>query len=251
MCRMLAYSGTIDDANGTLKEFRRLAEEGKAPPGAVLGHKDGWGIICYAKSIPKELGRRTGNAMVDELYVSASKEAARLRPRILVAHLRKASPGMEISLENTQPLQRGSWSFAHNGTIWSPTFRRSSGHSDSVIFFEKLLENIQRQSDSDTMDQKILKEVKQLRKIIVDNPDSKGRTYTSVTFILSDGNSLWILRDYSDDRDEDYYTMHYLHSRDCILFCQQKIIPGNWKSIDNKRMAIVNNENELDVVECL
>jgi hypothetical protein len=116
---------------------------------------------------------------------------------------------------------------------------------------EKLLENIQRRSDSNTLDQIILKEVKQLRKMTIDNPDSKGRTYTSITFILSDGNSLWVLRDHNDDRDEDYYTMHYLHSADCILFCQQKIIPGNWKSIENKRMAIVDRENELDIVECL
>ena len=251
MCRMLAYSGTIDDANGTLREFRRLAEEGQAPAGECLGHKDGWGIVCYDKGMPKELGRRTGNAMANEQYLDASKEAVKLRPRILLAHLRKASPGIEISLENTQPLQRGSWSFAHNGTIWSPSFKRSSRQSDSVIFFEKLLENIQRRSDSDTLDQRILKEVKQLRKMIVDNPDSKGRTYTSITFILSDGNSLWVLRDCNNDRDEDYYTMHYVRSADCILFCQQKIIPGNWKSIENKRMGIVNRENELDIVECI
>lgn len=250
MCRMLAYSGTVDDANDTLREFRQLAEVGKAPAGEPLGHKDGWGIICYAKGMPKELGRRTGNAIVDERYVSASKEAAKLSPRILLAHLRKASPGMEISLENTQPLQRGSWSFAHNGTIWSPSFRRSRGHSDSVIFFEELLENIQRKSDSDTVDQRILKAVKQLRKIIVDNPDSKGKTYTSITFILSDGNSLWVLRDYNDDRDEDYYTMHYLHSANCILFCQQKIVPGNWKSMDNKSMTVVDAENNLKIVDC-
>jgi predicted glutamine amidotransferase len=201
--------------------------------------------------MPKELGRRTGDAMIDEQYLDAAKEAVRLRPRILLAHLRKASPGMGISLENTQPLQRGSWSFAHNGTVWSPSFKRSSLQSDSVVFFEKLLENIQRRSDSNTLDQIILKEVKQLRKMTIDNPDSKGRTYTSITFILSDGNSLWVLRDHNDDRDEDYYTMHYLHSADCILFCQQKIIPGNWKSIENKRMAIVDRENELDIVECL
>jgi predicted glutamine amidotransferase len=248
---MLAYSGTINDAYGTLREFRRLAEEGKAPAGESLGHRDGWGIICYDKGMPKELGRRTGNATLDEFYVDASKEAARLRPRILLAHLRKASRGMEISLENTQPLQRGSWSFAHNGTIWSPRFRRGGGQSDSVIFLEKLLENIQTRSDSDRMDQRILKEVKQLRKIIVDNPDSNGRTYTSITFILSDGNSLWVLRDYNDDRDEDYYTMHYLHSADFTLFCQQKIIPGNWKSIENRRMAVVDRENELEIVQCL
>jgi len=251
MCRMLAYSGTIDDAGSALREFRRLAEEGSVPVGVSSGHKDGWGILCYEKDRPKELGRRTGNAASDELYVNAINEAARVLPRILLVHLRKASPGVSISLENTQPFQRSSWVFAHNGTIWSPKFKRDSGRSDSVIFFENLLENIQRRPDSEMMNQRILKEVKQLRKMIVANPDANGRTYTSITFILSDGNSLWVLRDYSDDRDGDYYTMYYLRSSDGTLFCQQKIIPGNWKTLENKRMAIVNQENELEIAECL
>ena len=247
---MLASYGTIGNADNTLRAFRDLAEEGMAPVGESLGHKDGWGIVCYAKGMPKELGRQPSNAMADDLYVNALDEAVRLRPSILIAHLRKASPGIEISLENTQPLQNGSWSFAHNGTIWSHSFRLG-GHSDSIIFFEKLLENVQRRSDSDTLTQRILEAVAQLRKAILDNPDSKGRTYTSITFILSDGNSMWVLRDCNDDRDKDYYTMHYLHSENYILFCQQKIIPGKWESIENKTMAIVNPDNELNIVECL
>lgn len=250
MCRILAYAGINDDASSTLREFRRLAEEGNAPPGELLGHKDGWGIMCYADGVLKELGRRPENAMTDELYVSASNEAARTRPRILMAHLRKASPGIEISLENTQPLRCGSWSFAHNGTIWSPNFRRSNGQSDSIVFFEKLLEKIQTKSELDTMDQRLSQAVLHLRNTILDNPDSKGRTYTSITFILSDGNSLWVLRDYNDNHDEEYYTMHYLHSTECVLFCQQQIIPGNWKSLDNQSMAIVDRENNLDIVRC-
>jgi predicted glutamine amidotransferase len=249
MCRLLAYSGSIDDANGVLREFRRLAEEGNAPPGEAPGHKDGWGIMCYADGILKELGRRPEDALTDGLYVSASNEAARIRPKILIAHLRKASPGIGISLENTQPLRNGSWSFAHNGTIWSPNFRRSNGQSDSIVLFEKLLEKIQRKSGSDTMDQRLSQAVLQLRNVILQNPDSEGRTYTSITFILSDGNSLWVIRDYRDDHDEEYYTMHYMISTDCILFCQQQIIPGNWKSLGNKSMAIVDPENNLDIVQ--
>lgn len=247
MCRILAFSGNID-ANGALREFRCLAEEGNPPPGELPGHKDGWGIICYADGILRELGRQPTNAMTDDLYVNASNEAARICPKILIAHLRKASPGIGISLENTQPFQSDSWSFAHNGTIWSPKFRRCNGESDSKILFEKLLKEIQKKSDSETMDHGILKAVMQLRKAVLDNPDSKGRTYTSMTFVLSDGTSMWVLRDYNDPHDEEYYTMHYLHSRDSILFCQQQIIPGNWESLDNNSMAIVDRENNINIV---
>ena len=251
MCRMLAYSGAIRDADTTLGKFRHLAETGMAPPGESPGHKDGWGILGYVDGLPTELGKRAANAQADELYVNALDKASSLRPSLLLAHLRKASPGVAKTLDNTQPLQHGSWSFAHNGTIWSPTFMPSNGHSDSIVFFEKLLEKIQDRSDPDKTNQRILKAVVKLRKFIVDHPDSKGRTYTSITFILSDGNSLWVLRDYSDSSDEKYYTMRYLESADSILFCQEKIITGNWKSLDNKSMAIVDPERNLEIVECL
>lgn len=247
---MLAYSGAISNADSTLREFRQLAERGMAPAGESLGHKDGWGIVCYANGLPKEIGKLAANAATDELYVNALNKASSLRPSVLLAHLRKASPGVAISLENTQPLQHSPWSFAHNGTIWSPSFMRGDGSSDSMIFFEKLLGNIQDRSDSDKMNQRILKAVVKLRGIILDHPDSEGRTYTSITFILSDGTSLWVLRDYNDSSDDKYYTMHYLQSAGCILFCQEKIIPGNWKSLDNKSMAIVDSNRNL-VVECL
>ena len=251
MCRMLAYSGAISDADNTLREFRHLAERGMVLPGASLGHKDGWGIVCYDSGMPKELGKQTSNAMADESYVRALNETSKLHPNLLLAHLRKASPGVAISLENTQPLQHGPWSFAHNGTIWSPSFMHGDGHSDSSMFFEKLLGNIKSKSEPDKLDQKILKAVVTLRGLIVNHPDSKGRTYSSITFMLSDGNSLWVLRDFNDRRDEEYYTMHYLQSHDCILFCQEQIIPGNWKSLDNKSMAIVDSERNLEIIERL
>ena len=250
MCRMLAYSGTTSDADNILRKFRELAERGMAPPGESLGHKDGWGIVCYDHSIPKELGRRPSNAMEDELYTNALNQTSRLRPNLLLAHLRNASPGVAISLENTQPLHRGSWSFAHNGTIWAPPFMQNNGPSDSVIFFEKLLENFQDRLDSDKLNQRILSAVVKLRELITDHPDSERRTYTSITFILTNGESLWVLRDFNDSSDEEYYTMHYLQSASWILFCQEKIIPGDWKSLDNKSMAIFDPEGKLEIVAC-
>jgi predicted glutamine amidotransferase len=247
---MLAYSGGLDDTNDVLREFRILVDKGNVPRGAPPGHKDGWGITCYADGTLKELRRQPTNAITDELYVTASNEAARIKPKILIAHLRKASPGIGISLENTQPLRRDSWSFAHNGTVWSPSFRRKNGQSDSIVFFEKLLESIQSKSDSGKMHERIANSVMQLRKSILDNPDSNGKTYTSITFILSDGKSLYVLRDFNEEQDENYYTMYYLQSTDCVLFCQQQITPGDWKSLDNRSMAAVGPKKDLEIVRC-
>ena len=248
MCRMLAYSGATSNTDNILREFRQLAERGMAPPGESPGHKDGWGILCYDHNLPKELGRRPSNAMEDKLYMNTLNQASRLRPNLLLAHLRKASPGVTISLENTQPLYRGTWSFAHNGTIWSPLFMQNNGPSDSVIFFEKLLDTIRDRPASDNLNQRILRAVGNLRRLIIDHPDSERRTYTSITFILSNGKTLWVLRDFNDSSDEEYYTMHCLQSADCILFCQEKITPGDWESLDNGSMAIVDQDRKLEIV---
>ena len=170
---MLAYSGDYDDTPRTLEKFRRLAEVGKVLQGVSPGHKDGWGITCYINGTLKELGRRPTDAMADERYTTASKEAARIRPQILIAHLRKASPGMEKSLPNTQPLRWDSWTFGHNGTIWSPAFGRKNGQSDSIAFLERLMSLAQAKRDSDSMHQAIAESIMQIRRAIQDNPDSQ------------------------------------------------------------------------------
>jgi predicted glutamine amidotransferase len=92
---MLAYSGGFYDTNYVLREFRILVDKGNVSRGASPGHKDGWGIICHADGTLKELGRQPTNAIADELYVTACNEAARIKPKILIAHLRKASGGSE------------------------------------------------------------------------------------------------------------------------------------------------------------
>jgi predicted glutamine amidotransferase len=254
MCRMFAFSGDYDDTPMILQEFRTLAQAGKVLPGVSPGHKDGWGITCYLNGALKELGRHPTDAMADERYTMACEETARMRPRILIAHLRKASRGMETSLTNTQPLRWDSWTFGHNGTIWSPAFRRKNGESDSIAFLERLMSLVQAKRDSNALHQTIAESVRQIRRAIQENPDSMGRTYSSLTFVLSDGRSLYVLRDFSEgfkDRDyEDYYTMHYLKSPNYVLFCQEQLISGDWRPLTNKTMAIVSPNGDLEIVSC-
>jgi hypothetical protein len=61
---------------------------------------------------------------------------------------------------------------------------------------------------------------------------------------------LYALRDFNEEQDENYYTMYYLQSTDCVLFCQQQITPGDWKSLDNRSMVAVGPEKDLEVVRC-
>jgi predicted glutamine amidotransferase len=247
---MLSVVGAFADRRELLFRFRELAATGKVSERSKPGHRDGWGIICYEDGMPKYLGRSTADATKDECYVVACDLLAGVKhPGVMMGHLRKASFG-DRSIENTQPFLHGKWSFAHNGTIWSTDYRRDNGRSDSVIFFERLLKAVEAGSPILTVEDAITNMVRKARSEMVHNPDEMGRAYSSLTFIMSDGTSLYALRDFANQRDADYYTLHYLRTADAIIFCQERIIEGEWKPIPNKSLASVDSQGCLNVRPC-
>jgi len=250
MCRMLATVGDFAGRRELFFKFQVLAATGKVSERSKPGHRDGWGIICYEHGLPKYVGRSSADAAGDVSYAMACDLLAGIKqPGVIMGHLRKASFG-DRSIENTQPLLHGKWSFAHNGTIWSPEYRGSNRRSDSVIFFQRLIEAIEASSSNLPMEDVIVGTVRKARREMVSNPDRMGRAYSSLTFIMSDGASLYALRDFASQHDADYYTLYYLRATNAIIFCQERIIDGEWKLIPNGNLATVNAQGRLDVRSC-
>ena len=246
MCRMTAIVGEYSGRQEFLLAFRELAITGKVSVKSKpkSGHRDGWGLICYDGS-PRYLGRSPEDASSDGGYLAACDSLAGVHhSRVVMAHLRKASRGGR-SLENTQPFLRGKWSFAHNGTIWSPRFRK--GDASSAAFFDRLMVAIEDKDPSASLESTILETVRNIRNEIMSNP---GRTYSSLTFLMSDGVSLYALRDFASQEDTDYYTLHYLHVGHAIILSQEQIIPGEWKSIPNMSLATVDSQGNTRVRLC-
>ena len=140
MCRLLGVvSSEATDFRFTLNEAPRCL--------AVLSpdHPHGWGIAVHARGRGWDLHKHAACAGHDERFGAVAAEA---RGEILVAHVRKRTVG-PIGIENTHPFRRGTWVFAHNGTIEDTTFlaertslaRRSEieGQTDSELFFAYLL----------------------------------------------------------------------------------------------------------------
>jgi hypothetical protein len=67
---------------------------------------------------------------------------------------------------------------------------------------------------------------------------------------LSDGKSIYAVRDFADRKNEDYYTMYYSALEDGIVFCQEKIIESNWVSIPNRTLAAFHGDGEIRKVSC-
>ena len=246
MCRMMAIIGDSSiKKSDLLLKFRCLSTCGKVRTNARPGHEDGWGVLSYRNNSPEYLGRSTEPAWKNGEYGLACERITDMN-RIVLAHLRKASPG-DVSLQNTQPLTSGKWSFGHNGTVYSPNFNTGGVQSDSRVLLDKLVRAIQESGDA-PIERLIGKNVGQLREDILRQPDEKGRTYSSLTFMLSDGESLYVLRDFTEE--ENYYTMYYFELPSGAVFCQEKISSASWKPLGNRKLAIVNREGETRIETC-
>ena len=124
-------------------------------------HPDGWGLGWYENGAPRVVRSLTpahGDHEFEKLshFVNATT---------VVAHVRKASVG-RVAQENTHPFQRGSWLFAHNGTLpqWDkargpleqlidPSLRAAlRGETDSERCFFLFLTRLRRRCDVDEAD---------------------------------------------------------------------------------------------------
>jgi predicted glutamine amidotransferase len=240
---MITIIGNSSLRRDLLLKFRCLSVCGKVGRNARPGHEDGWGIVSYKNGLPEYVGKSIEPAWRDRKYELATENIAG-EDRIILGHLRKASFG-SVSLENTQPLVSAKWSFAHNGTIYSPTFTTDNHQSDSRTLFGRLVEAIEARESSVSVQSAITDGMERIREEIRSNPDERDRTYSSLTFVLSDGDSVYVMRDFESDQDRDYYTMFYRESAGAVIFCQEEIWDWQWKSLGNKQLATVNRAGTL------
>lgn len=151
---------------------------------------DGTGLAYYDAE---------GRATVDKQPITAyqdrgfAAEARHVRSHLFVSHVRHAASG-GVSLENTQPFAEERLVFAHNGTIEGlddlpfpvGPFR---GDTDSERYFTLLRHYVVSEA-RDTLDG-IKRTVDWIR---------SNRPYSSLNFLLADGERLYALR-YPDDED--------------------------------------------------
>ena len=143
---------------------------------------DGTGLAHYVGPDP----------VVDKQPIAAyedrefAAEARHVHSHLFVAHIRHATRG-EPRPENTQPFSHGSLVFAHNGTIDGLEELPGSsglllGDTDSERYFVLLQHHLREAPDAITGIRKTVDWVKE------------NCTYTSLNFLLADGDSLYALR---------------------------------------------------------
>lgn len=215
---MLAVTGCMQGVEDVLLRFKRLSVDGKSTDGQ--GHRDGWGIGYYCDGV--HLFKKAECALTSEKYVETVRKVKDVAPRVLMAHLRKASPGTRVTDEEAHPFGEGSFLFCHNGSITQRDGQPLGKELDSILFFKKTRET-------------------SLRKGIEYFLNFK---YTSLTCLFTDGHTVWGYRGFTER--EDYYTLYYLKTKDFVLFCSEPLLPGEWVLLRNHELIAVSAN--LDIV---
>ncbi|MBS7641829.1 MAG: class II glutamine amidotransferase [Candidatus Bathyarchaeia archaeon] len=222
MCRLLGLIGSGFPYD-IFREFALLARK---------GHVDGWGLVYFDNVYPMVLGL-SDRSILDEMdvYLSISRRVSESGFRIMIAHIRKASEGIPVSIANTQPFIYHRWAFCHNGTIRDvgklDVKLPLNGSSDSERLFKYIVQLILDGYD-------IREALKHIHSIIED--------YTALNFILSDGEILYAYR--YCRIDENYYTIHYLKNRSYVVVCSEALerIDGRWLPLDNNQLLSIDRD---------
>src|SRR5215210_3843344 len=211
---------------------------------------DGTGLAHYVVREPM-LEKHPIAAHEDREFAA---EARQVHSHLIVAHIRHATRG-EPRLENTQPFTHGNLVFAHNGTIDGLEELPESlglflGDTDSERYFALLHHHIPEARDTITGIRKTIDWIE------------KNCTYTSLNFLLADGDSLYALRlpgkeglfvRHLEAKEElrclSSYGTHiesHEHQR-AILFASERIdSASSWQELEPGTLAVADRDLRLE-----
>jgi predicted glutamine amidotransferase len=243
MCRLLGIIGTPPlPITEVLEAFYPLCTKGCVKKGMKPGHLDGWGASGFKDTRAVYFGRQADPVNQNEAnYKQAEDRALKARTPILIAHFRKATGGAP-GIANTHPFHARDWIFAHNGTIFGAAASFSLnetaplGETDSERFFLWLWEEVHAAVDPTAALAALLKKSRE------------QLVYTSLNFLMSDGQTLWAYRDYGDKRlelgetleeREKYYTLYTAKLDKSAVVCSEPLlaVTKSWKPIAQRTLV--------------
>ncbi len=233
MCRLLGWATrrptTLLDLVGAedLGTFTELSAK----------HADGWGV-ARATDTGVKVHKRADAARGSRAFA----RWARGYPSDLgMAHLRWATMGLSVGIENTHPFTDGRFAFAHNGSVLSPASldglvgpdvaRLRRGTTDSERYFLALLTR--------------LREGAAPRDALRDTVDVIAGTssFTSLNCLLLTPEELIAVSHYDpstnlEDEDPEYYRLRYRVTDDAVVVSSSGWGRG-WQDLANGDLLTV------------
>jgi glutamine amidotransferase len=212
---------------------------------------DGTGLAYYDEDFRANVDKQPLAAHQDQEFAS---EAHHVRSHLFVAHVRHATQG-KVSQENTQPFVHAGLIFAHNGNVEDLEHLLFPvgplcGDTDSERYFAILRHHVWEASDN-------LAGIQRTVAWISENCD-----YTSLNFLLADGESLYALRSVGN---EDLWIRRLEAGEDllgpssygtraetslgqgAVLFASEKLdYAPSWEKLEPSTLAVAHRDLRLE-----
>jgi predicted glutamine amidotransferase len=228
MCRLLAFTSLerksfYDVVGADFDKFVALSAE----------HKDGWGM-AHDGNILKDL-----KAAIDSPELNQSASSVMTDGALL--HLRLASKGITINIDNNHPFTHGTTTFMHNGTI-------RPGNTAEQFIDEKYTGFIQGTTDSERYFYAVLSAIDEhglvegVRTTV--NSIRAIADYTALNIMVQTPETLIAVCEFNDANksewsSEDHYELRFTKRGNDIVVASTGWGNGDWNHLDNHQMLIV------------
>ena len=229
MCRLLAFTSrerrTFYDVVGSdFEKFVALSAE----------HKDGWGI-GYEGEVIKDINPAKESELLTQTGKNLETEGA-------LFHLRLASKGITINIDNNHPFTYGTTTFMHNGTI------RPSDAAEEFIS-DKYKALVTGTTDSERLFYALLSQVDELGLVegvrnIVNLVRSKA-DYSALNIMVQTPDTLIAVCEFNDSNQSewsgpDHYELRFIQRDGDFLVASTGWGNADWQHLDNHHMLVVN-----------
>lgn len=228
MCRLLAFTSLerksfYDVVGADFDKFVALSAE----------HKDGWGM-AHDGNILKDLKPAVESPELNQSASTVMTDGALL-------HLRLASKGITINIDNNHPFTHGSTTFMHNGTI-------RPGNTAEQFIDEKYKKFIQGTTDSERYFYAVLSAIDKhglvegVRTTV--NSIRAIADYTALNIMVQTPETLIAVCEFNDANksewsSEDHYELRFTKRGNDIVVASTGWGNGDWNHLDNHQMLIV------------
>jgi predicted glutamine amidotransferase len=233
MCRLLGWATRVPTSlldllgEGDLYDFTELS----------CKHGDGWGLaLPHAGGV--DVHKQPDAARMSDEFADRARTGA---SDLGMAHLRWATLGLDVRVENTHPFTDGRLAFAHNGSILPPAsldrllsmdaraLRR--GDTDSERYFLAVLSRLE---DGATPAEALRETVAEI---------TASGTFTSLNCLLLTPDALYAVSRFDPaaplkDEEADYFSLRYRVAPDAVVIASTGW-GRDWQELANGELMAV------------
>lgn len=256
MCRLLAYVSTTKTALNSLLSDQEVNDFENL---SAL-HCDGWGMAWLMGSNDDQSNLTIGTtnsisrALDDPEFDQRAKTPL---GRAGLIHIRWATPGFPVRIENTHPFKVDGWAFAHNGAIRHPerildllhddSKRRLRGDTDSECYFNLILQRIAESNDplegvrAAIADIRVACRLGSLNCILLSDKtliavQSQGETSAPLKTLRA---SVADPADLPPGHDETYYNLRYARRNGSLVISSTGMDGEDWEALSEDSVIMV------------